>query len=74
MKLYSQLRQTPTAEERNNLMREILEISKENFPVIGIAMPGDGYYIATPQLKNVAASLKQGWWFPTPAPYDPFQW
>ena len=74
MELYSELRQTATAEGRADLMKEILKISKENFPVIGIAMPGDGYYIATPGLKNVSGSLKQGWWFPTPAPYDPFQW
>ncbi len=74
MDLYTQLRAEGDAEKRNALMKQILAITKENFPVIGINLPGDGYYLAKDNLHNIPGTLKQAYLFPTPAPYDPFQW
>ena len=55
-------------------MKEILAIAKENFPVIGISLPGNGYYIAKNNLRNVADTMVMAYLYPTPAPLDPFQW
>jgi peptide/nickel transport system substrate-binding protein len=73
MDLYTALRQEGDAEARADLMNQILAITKEQFPVIGISLPGPGYYIAKNNLRNVADNMLHGWLFPTPAPYDPFQ-
>ncbi|WEK05008.1 MAG: ABC transporter substrate-binding protein [Candidatus Devosia phytovorans] len=74
MDLYDQLRAEGDATKREALMKQILVIGKENFPVIGINLPGPGYYIARNNLKNVPADMLFAYLFPTPAPYDPFQW
>jgi peptide/nickel transport system substrate-binding protein len=71
--LYTQLRAEGDAAKRDALMKEILAIAKENFPVIGISLPGNGYYIAKNNLRNVAEPMLHAYLFPTPAPYDPFQ-
>ncbi|MGV0817734.1 ABC transporter substrate-binding protein [Martelella sp. AMO21009] len=74
MELYDQLKASPDPEERKALMRQILAITKENFPVIGVSLFPDGYYIAKNNLRNVYEPMKHAWLFPTPAPYDPQQW
>lgn len=74
MELYTQLREEGDAEKRSELMKQILVIGKENFPVIGINLPGNGYYIAKNNLHNVAPNMLHAYLYPTPAPYDPFQW
>jgi peptide/nickel transport system substrate-binding protein len=74
MTLYDELNAEPEAERRAELMREILKIAKENFPVIGVSLMPDGYYIARNNLRNVAPSMINAWLFPQPAGYDPTQW
>ena len=74
MELYTQLRGEGDADKRNELMKQILAITKEEFPVIGISLPGDGYYLAKNNMRNIADSMLQAYLYPTPAPYDPFQW
>lgn len=74
MELYDQLKTTGDPEARNALMVDILNITKEQFPLIGISLFPDGYYIAKNNLRNVPEQMKSAWLFPTPAPYDPFQW
>lgn len=74
MDLYNQLRGEGDAAKREELMKQILTLGKENFPVIGISLPGPGYYIARNNLHNVAPNMLFAYLFPTPAPYDPFQW
>ncbi|MHA6730619.1 ABC transporter substrate-binding protein [Devosia sp. A369] len=60
--------------KRDTLMKEILALAKENFPVIGISLPGNGYYIAKNNMRNIAEPMLHAYLFPTPGPYDPFQW
>ena len=74
MELMNQLRASGDPAERDELMKQILTIAKENFPVIGVSLPGNGYYIAKNNLRNVAEPMLHAYLFPTPGPYDPFQW
>ena len=74
MDLYTQLRAEGDPEVRSDLMKQILEIAKENFPVIGVSLPGNGYYIAKNNMRNIAEPMLHAYLFPTPGPYDPFQW
>lgn len=74
MDLYNELRAEGDPEKRSALMTEILAIAKENFPVIGISLPGNGYYIAKNNMRNIAEPMLHAYLFPTPGPYDPFQW
>ena len=74
MDLYNQLRSEGDPAKRDALMKQILAIAKENFPVIGVSLPGNGYYIAKTNLHNIAPTMLHAYLFPTPAPYDPFQW
>jgi len=74
MDLYTQLRGEGDAAKRADLMKQILALGQENFPVIGVSLPGDTYYIARNNLKNLPDTMFQAYLFPTPAPYDPFQW
>lgn len=74
MDLLNKLRSEGSPEARNELMKQILAISKENFPVIGVSLPGNGYYIAKNNMRNIAEPMLHAYLYPTPAPYDPFQW
>ncbi len=74
MDLMNQLRAEGDPAKRDELMKQILVLAKENFPVIGISLPGDGYYIARNNMRNIAEPMFHAYLFPTPAPYDPFQW
>lgn len=74
MALYTQLNQEGDPDAREDLMREVLGIAKENFPVIGISLMPDGYYIARNNLRNVSDQLIDAWLFPQPGGYDPQQW
>ncbi|SFV29046.1 peptide/nickel transport system substrate-binding protein [Devosia crocina] len=74
MELMRTLQSEGDAAKRDELMKQILAIAKENFPVIGVSLPGNGYYIAKNNLRNVAEPMLHAYLFPTPGPYDPFQW
>ncbi|MEM7443275.1 MAG: ABC transporter substrate-binding protein [Pseudomonadota bacterium] len=74
MSLYDQLKTEPDPAVREDLMNQILDITQEEFPVVGVNLEPPGYYIARNNLHNVAPSMMHAWRFPTPAPYDPFQW
>lgn len=74
MDLYRQVQSEGDPEKRSALMKQILEIGKENFPVIGVSLPGNGYYIAKNNMRNIAPLMLHAYLFPTPGPYDPFQW
>ncbi|WGF87534.1 ABC transporter substrate-binding protein [Marinivivus vitaminiproducens] len=74
MELYRQIEATADRDEQDGLMRQILAIARDEFPVIGISLPPNGYAVVRNNLHNVASSMKHAWAFPTPAPYDPAQW
>ena len=74
MDLYNQLRGEGDPAKRTELMKQILTLGQENFPVIGVSLPGNTYYIAKNNMRNIPQTMFQAYLFPTPAPYDPFQW
>lgn len=74
MDLYNQVRSEGDPAKRDELMKQVLAIGKENFPVIGVSLPGNGYYIAKNNMRNIAPMMLHAYLFPTPGPYDPFQW
>lgn len=74
MDLYNQLRGEGDPAKREELMKQILTLGQENFPVIGVSLPGDTYYIAKNNVRNLPDTMFQAYLFPTPGPYDPSQW
>ena len=74
MSLYDTLRGEGDPEKRMELMKQILVLAQENFPVVGVSLPGNTYYIAKNNLKNIVPTMFQAYLFPTPGPYDPQQW
>ena len=74
MALYTELRANPDPEQRDELMRQILEITKEQFPVIGVSLMPNGYSIVKNNLRNTPESMFNAWLFPTPSTMDPTTW
>lgn len=66
--LYAKLISAPSVEEQDALMREILEIGKQDFYVMGISLAPNGYAIARNNVHNVPASQPSAWTYPTPGP------
>ena len=71
--LYDQILGTPDAEEQNELMKQILEISAENFWVPGISRIPTGYLITKTNFRNVVEPEWSAWTYPNPAPINLFQ-
>src|SRR5690606_26977489 len=59
MELYGQVRQTPDPEQRNELMRELLRMSKEYFYHIGTVLPPLSYGVVRNSFHNVPNSVPQ---------------
>ncbi len=74
MELYTQLRGSSDADQRTDLMKQILAITKEQFPVIGVSLMPNSYSIVRNNLQNVPERMFNAWLFPTPAPMDPVTW
>jgi peptide/nickel transport system substrate-binding protein len=74
MDLYRQVRASGDPEQRAELFRQILDITKEQFPVIGVSLAPNSYSIVRNNLRNVPESMFNAWLFPTPAPMDPVVW
>ncbi|MDO8360695.1 MAG: ABC transporter substrate-binding protein, partial [Devosia sp.] len=66
--LYDRLFQTPSAEEQDQLMNEILAIGKDNFYVMGISLSPKGYALVRNNVHNVAPSQPAAYTYPTPGP------
>ncbi len=74
MELYNRLRATGDQGQQEALMKEILQIAQEQFWVIGINLPINGYGLVKSNMRNVPQSMPQAWLWPTPAPTNPFQY
>lgn len=74
MALYNEIRATGDADERADLFRQLLAITKEQFPVIGVSLMPNSYSIVRNNLRNVPDTMINAWLFPTPAPMDPVTW
>ncbi|MFY7960928.1 MAG: ABC transporter substrate-binding protein [Elsteraceae bacterium] len=73
MALYQTLLRSTNASMRNALMRRILDITREEFPVIGICLPENGYGIVRNDFHNVPTKMPFAWSYPNPGPVRPEQ-
>ncbi len=71
--LYRQVGKTADPTAQTALMKEILDISAEQFYVIGISKPAPAYGVASKNLRNVMDWMPAAWQYPTPGPADTFQ-
>jgi peptide/nickel transport system substrate-binding protein len=72
--LYDELRTTADEERQAELMNEILEIAAEEFYVIGVSLPGQGYGIVKNNFRNVPDVMPAAWLYPHPGPTNPEQY
>jgi peptide/nickel transport system substrate-binding protein len=62
------LPQTGDAATQAELMKELLQISADDFYTIGLSLPFGDYYVANNGLRNIPPTLMSGWLYPGPAP------
>ena len=74
MDLYEQLSQTGDAAEQKRLFKEILDISKDQFYVIGIVSTAARYGIVANNFHNVPNPMIWSYPYPTPGPTNPEQY
>ena len=74
MALYDEIRATADDAKQQDLLRQILDIQADLFPVMGVAYDGNFYGISLNRLKNTPMSLPSSWDYPTPAPSNPNTW
>lgn len=74
MELGWQIPVEPDLEEQDAMFRRILEISKEQFFTIGIALPGTGYGIVRNRMRNVAESYTDSPVYYSPGHVNPPMW
>ncbi len=74
MDLYKQIRATSDDQKQQDLLKQILDIQADEFPVIGICYDGNFYGISVDKLKNTAPVLPSSYDYPTPAPTNPATW
>jgi peptide/nickel transport system substrate-binding protein len=55
--LYDQIKITAEEAKQKDLMRQLLDISAEQFWIMGISTPGEGYGIVKSNFKNVAKQM-----------------
>ena len=72
--LYNQIRTTNDTDIQQDLMGEILAIAADQFYVIGIVRPEEGYAIVQNNFRNVQDVIPFAWIYPTPAPANPQQY
>ncbi len=74
MSLYDQLKSTADPKQQKSLMRAILDISADEFYVLGVALPPNRKGIVANNFKNVPKVMPAAWSFATPAPTNPAQY
>lgn len=74
MDLYDQMLATANPDQQDILMRELLEIAKDQFYVIGISLQPDSYGIAKNNLRNIPDSMARTVFFRDPGPTRPEQY
>lgn len=72
--LWWQIQGTADKEKQAAYMKELLEISADNFYLIGLCLPGMGYGIVKNNMYNVPETMVGSWKYPTPGPTNPEQY
>jgi peptide/nickel transport system substrate-binding protein len=71
--LYAELKASNDPEEQEDLMRQILDISREEFWTMGVSLPQAHYGIAGENFRNVPEGFADSSRFGTPGPVNPAQ-
>ncbi len=74
MDLYKQIQETGDAAQQEELMKQLLQISADEFYAIGIALGPNGYGIVKNDFMNVPSPIPGSWLYPNPAPTNPEQY
>ncbi|MDB1090060.1 ABC transporter substrate-binding protein [Streptomyces sp. ACA25] len=74
MALFDELLSEPDEDARDEIFREILALSKEQFYAIGTVRVPGSYGIVSNRLQNVGGPLPDSPTYNTPAPAAPEQW
>lgn len=72
LELYDQAKATASVEGQNKLMAELLQLSADYFPCIGISTMPMSFGIVKNTMENVPKVMLNSWTYPTPAPLNPF--
>jgi peptide/nickel transport system substrate-binding protein len=74
MQLYDQIKATGDEQKQQELMRQLLEISADQFYVIGISLPATNWGLVKNNFHNVPSKVTDAWLYPAPGPTDPPQY
>jgi peptide/nickel transport system substrate-binding protein len=74
MELYDQVKDTPDEAEQDALMRQILDLNAEMFPVIGISLVPPGYGVVRNNFHNVPSLIPVSPVYHNPGPTNPEQY
>jgi len=74
MDLYDQLKATADPDEQAELFNQIIDIAIDQFYVIGISLPGNGYGLMRNNFHNVPQEIPGAWFYPNPGPTNTFQY
>jgi peptide/nickel transport system substrate-binding protein len=74
MDLYTQVKATGDEQKQQELMKQLLQISVDQFYTIGISLPATGWGLVKNNFHNVPKSMPDAWLYPTPAPSQPEQY
>jgi peptide/nickel transport system substrate-binding protein len=74
MDLYRTLLASGDQDVQANLMRQILEITAKNFPVMGVTLKSERKGVVGTGFHNVPRAIINSWTYPTPAPTNPSQY
>ena len=71
--LYKQLLATPDAAKQQEIMAQILEQAADQFLVLGVSLPPDGYGVVKNDMVNTMPEMPNSFGWPTPGPSRPEQ-
>lgn len=74
MELYGKLQMTDDANKQLDFMKQIIDISAEEFYVIGLNRPPIAFGIVKNNFRNVPAIMPLSYSYPDPAPTNPCQY
>jgi peptide/nickel transport system substrate-binding protein len=72
--MYDRILAAQSPKEQIRLMKSTLQIARENFWNIGIALGPDRYGVIRENFHNVPAEMPAAWIYPDPAPTNPEQY
>ncbi len=68
--LYKQMFEAADTETRDDLFRQVLDITKDQFYTIGVSLPPKSYGIASNSMGNIPENQPHAWIYPNPGPMN----